>query len=313
MLFNTPQYCEHNEIVRICGFSCTAFFTFCTYSPISALTSTTIQNRIVHTLVKRAQPIPRALLAHILHGKLIRWSETCIFCFCYHCIFCGMPSLWPVCIQANPAYIINIMHNGYHSEKWIPFLWKSKHWKMNVIFKRNFPAPSFQSLRTKWERLKNSSHHLGLNRCISGMILLYTAQMNNSGMMPCLAPHKSCNNDVKLNKEARCYNYCWGMLNACTSPPGCIVLKLRHCFAAFALFRSPGTIHVIVAELLKSLATSARGGREGDSEWKGKWTICTQYVCSTIYALNMQSRNMQRRSAFISGSWGAQRTGICLD
>ena len=94
------------------------------------------------------------------------------------------------------------------------------------------------------------------------MILLYTAQMNNSGMMPCLAPHKSCNNDVKLNKEARCCHHCWGMLNACTSPPGCIVLKLRHCFAAFALFRSPGTIHVIVAELLKSLATSARGGRE---------------------------------------------------
>ena len=27
--------------------------------------------------------------AHILHGKLIhRWSALCIFCFCYHCIFC---------------------------------------------------------------------------------------------------------------------------------------------------------------------------------------------------------------------------------
>ena len=77
--------------------------------------------------------------AHILHGKLIRWSETCIFCFCYHCIFCGMPSLWPVCIQANPAYIINIMHNGYHSEKWIPFFLKSKHWKLNVISKGNSP------------------------------------------------------------------------------------------------------------------------------------------------------------------------------
>ena len=72
---------EHNKIVRLCGFSCTAFCTYCTYSFISARTSTTIQNS--------AKPIPRALLAHILHGKLIRWSETCIFCFCYHCIFCG--------------------------------------------------------------------------------------------------------------------------------------------------------------------------------------------------------------------------------
>ena len=78
--------------------------------------------------VKRAKPIPRALLAHILHGKLIRWSETCIFCFCYHCIFCGMPGLWPVCTQANPAYIINKMHNGSHSQKLISFYY----WKANI-------------------------------------------------------------------------------------------------------------------------------------------------------------------------------------
>ena len=44
---------EHNKIVRLCGFSCTAFCMYCTYSSISARTSTTVQNRIVYTCEAR--------------------------------------------------------------------------------------------------------------------------------------------------------------------------------------------------------------------------------------------------------------------